>query len=302
MPFKKAKLPVYKHADLAVNPSLGQPTSIEGLSVGIGHPSPDTDLFKRHFRSDFISILLITKGEVTIGANLEKYCVGENGVFISAAHVVKQLIKTKKDSRFNVISFTADFLGKIGMPKNAPEVLDYISSQFNPHWELDKKDASLLSGLMQALEKRCEEYQTHLFGKELLFHTFNILLFEMSALSKKYSRRSNNRLSLKENLVMNFVTLVQQQFSRVRGVQAYAKQLNVTAKYLTETVKEISGKNAGEIIDDFVVLEAKLMLDNPALSIGEIADTLSFSNQSFFGKYFKRLTGLSPKEYRHTLQ
>ncbi|NJO25503.1 MAG: AraC family transcriptional regulator [Bacteroidia bacterium] len=48
------------------------------------------------------------------------------------------------------------------------------------------------------------------------------------------------------------------------------------------------------------MLEAKLLLDNPALSIAEIADELNFSDQSFFGKYFKRLAGMSPKEYRQT--
>jgi AraC family transcriptional regulator, transcriptional activator of pobA len=65
-------------------------------------------------------------------------------------------------------------------------------------------------------------------------------------------------------------------------------------------VKEITGKTAGEIINDFVLLEAKMLLDNPSLSIAEIADELQFSDQSFFGKYFKRLTGMSPKEYRQS--
>jgi AraC-like DNA-binding protein len=85
-----------------------------------------------------------------------------------------------------------------------------------------------------------------------------------------------------------------------RNVNTYAEQLSITPKYLTETVKEITGKTAGEIIDDFVLLEAKLLLDNPALSIAEIADELHFSDQSFFGKYFKRHAGVSPKEYRHS--
>lgn len=88
------------------------------------------------------------------------------------------------------------------------------------------------------------------------------------------------------------------QFRSQRNVTAYADQLTLTSKYLTETVKEITRKTAGEIIDDFVILEAKLLLDNPALSISEIADELHFSDQSFFGKYFKRHTGFSPKEYR----
>lgn len=302
MPPKKNQLPTFKHAELAADPGLNIPASIEGLSVNVNIPPPENDFFKKHFRSDFITILHVIKGEVRLGANLQEYNVSKNGIFISPPHVVKHLISVQKDSLINSISFTADFFGKIGIPKNVPEMLDYMGRQFNPHWELDTKDATLLVEIMHALKGRCEQYETHLFGKELLYHTFNILLLEMAALSKKYSKRLTTRVSLKENLVLNFVNLVQKQFIQTRGVKNYARQLNVTPKYLTETVKEISGKNAGEIIDDFVVLEARLMLDNPALSIGEIADRLNFSNQSFFGKYFKRLTGLSPKEYRQSLQ
>ena len=97
---------------------------------------------------------------------------------------------------------------------------------------------------------------------------------------------------------MKFVNLVQQQFIKRRDLQSYSTQLHVTSKYLTETVKEVAGKTAGQIIDDFVVQEAKLMLDNPRLSIGEIADLLHFSDQSHFGKFFKRNAGISPKLYR----
>ena len=70
------------------------------------------------------------------------------------------------------------------------------------------------------------------------------------------------------------------------------------SKHLSTVVKEISGKTAGEWIDSLVVLEAKALLKSSELSIQEIADELHFANQSFFGKYFKHHTGMSPKEYR----
>jgi AraC-like DNA-binding protein len=81
-------------------------------------------------------------------------------------------------------------------------------------------------------------------------------------------------------------------------VRFYGEALNVTPKYLTETVKEINGKSAGAVIDDFVILEAKLLLEKPENTIAQVADLLNFSDQSFFGKYFKRITGISPKEFK----
>ncbi len=60
-------------------------------------------------------------------------------------------------------------------------------------------------------------------------------------------------------------------------------------------VKEVSGKTVGEWIDELVILEAKALLNSSSMNIQEIADRLNFANQSFFGKYFKHYTGMSPK-------
>jgi AraC-like DNA-binding protein len=150
------------------------------------------------------------------------------------------------------------------------------------------------------LSKRIEKYETHPYGKEILIKGFHIFLYEIAALGQKYSEMTRLNFSRQESLVMKFSNLVHQQFRELRTVKKYADQLNVSAKYLTEVVKEYSGKNAGEIINDLVILEAKFLLRKSELSIGEIADILNFSDQSFFGKYFKRQTGLSPKAFRET--
>lgn len=109
----------------------------------------------------------------------------------------------------------------------------------------------------------------------------------------------NPAISRKENLVRDFTELVQKHFVDDRKVKNYANKLNITPKYLSETVREISGKTAGDIIDLYVIQEAVLLLNNSKLSISEISDRLNFSNQSFFGKFFKRHTGLSPKKQRN---
>lgn len=211
------------------------------------------------------------------------------------------MVDIQPGTLFSVINFTADFFSKIGLPQNKQHLLEYFTSQFSPVWQLQKKDAATVLSLAEQLKQRTETWAIHPFGPELLQHTFYLFLFEMAGLSKIYAQQTNKQLSRKENLLIQFVNLVQQQFKTQRSVQEYAKQLNITPKYLTETVKEISGKNAGDIIDEHVLLEAKLYLDNPQYSIAQIADELNFSDQSIFGKFFKRLTGLSPKEYRQSM-
>ena len=83
-----------------------------------------------------------------------------------------------------------------------------------------------------------------------------------------------------------------------RSVGFYAGQLNLTPKYLTTIIRKTSGRTAVQWIDDYVVLEAKNLLKYSTMSIQEISYYLNFPNQSFFGKYFKNHTGMTPTAYR----
>ena len=92
--------------------------------------------------------------------------------------------------------------------------------------------------------------------------------------------------------------LLSEAYIKELRVNYYAKELFLTPKHLSSVVKEVSGKTAGEWIDVFVIFEAKSLLKSSQKNIQEISDELNFANQSFFGKYFKHYTGMSPKEYR----
>lgn len=300
MPKRPIKTHFYKQAEFLSGPGFNANADVHGFSVRYNQPFYEHDLFKFHFRSDFLTVLLIIKGELTFSLNLEEYTAKKNSLVIVAPNAIKKVGVVSKDTIVSGVNFTIEFLTAIGMPKNAVELLDYFSSQFSPHWKLDNGDASYVQLFIKQLNNRVNTLNEHVYGKELLYHTFYIFLYEVYGMSKRYAVPILHHVTRKENLVKNFTQRVQKQFRSQRNVTTYAEQLHITPKYLTETVKEITGKTASEIIDDFVLLEAKLLLDNPALSIAEIADELQFSDQSFFGKYFKRHSGLSPKEYRNS--
>ena len=95
-----------------------------------------------------------------------------------------------------------------------------------------------------------------------------------------------------------FLELLGDHYKKARDIGFYADRLCITAKHLSEVVKEVSGKTALEVIEDYVLTECKALLLSTTMTIQEISDELNFPSQSVFGKYFKRLTGLSPKTYR----
>ena len=95
-----------------------------------------------------------------------------------------------------------------------------------------------------------------------------------------------------------FIHLVEGNYKRERRVGWYAEQLCITPKYLSETVKQVSRLTPNEWIDNYVILEIRVLLKNSTRSIKEIAMEMNFPNQSFLGKFFKERVGMSPSEYR----
>ena len=220
---------------------------------------------------------------------------------MSSPNAVKQLVGFEPGTRVSRIRYTTDFLSEANRANHLFNTLEFLYSQSPALWNLNQNDADLISNLIELLYSRIIKVENHSFGPELLDHTFCIFIYELAELSKKYIVPQKIHISHKEDLVMCFINLVQENFRLQRNVSFYANQLNVTSKYISEAVGEITGKSPHEIISNFAIVEAKLFLDDPTLTISQIADSLNFSDQSFFGKYFKRNTGISPKDYRNRI-
>ncbi|NLN95135.1 MAG: AraC family transcriptional regulator [Bacteroidales bacterium] len=69
---------------------------------------------------------------------------------------------------------------------------------------------------------------------------------------------------------------------------------------MSQLIKQNTGKSVNEWIEDYVMLEAKALLKSTNMTIQQISDEMNFPSQSFFGKYFKRVKGISPREFKKT--
>lgn len=101
-------------------------------------------------------------------------------------------------------------------------------------------------------------------------------------------------------LVDRFLMLVQQSFKEERQIDFYATRLGVTPKHLSRMLKQSTGFTAAEWIKNYILLEAKVMLKSSTLTMGQISKQLNFPSQSFFAKFFKKATGMTPKQFRNS--
>ncbi len=112
------------------------------------------------------------------------------------------------------------------------------------------------------------------------------------------SNPASSRTDHKSMLVDAFKKLVNVNFRELKTTSDYAHELSITANYLNALVKESLGKPAGTVIRNRVILEAKRLLSHSDLSVRQISLELGFTDNSHFGKYFKKSTGLTPDTYR----
>ena len=140
-----------------------------------------------------------------------------------------------------------------------------------------------------------------LYRKEVVMGLMQGFFFELCNIFTNHAPANATTMknkSRKEYIFERFYESLVESYQSERSVKFYADQLCLTPKHLSGVVKEVSGKTVGEWIDELVILEAKALLNSSSMNIQEIADRLNFANQSFFGKYFKHYTGMSPKGYR----
>lgn len=146
--------------------------------------------------------------------------------------------------------------------------------------------------------------------KQILSETDNpyasqALLYQMLLFINRYGWKCyepfrNEAITLQGRMSNQFLALVQENFRKERFLDFYASKLEITPKHLSRTIKKQTGFTAVEWIERFVILESKVLLKSSNLNIQQIADELNFPSQSFFGKYFKKFTGMSPKEFRNS--
>jgi AraC-like DNA-binding protein len=248
-------------------------------------------------RVDHFVIILAIDGTVHIRLNLTDYRIEKNGLFIVVPDIIYE-IGTETERNFIGMGFIPEFLSDTGISKKHADAFTFFSSQSAPHFQLNNEEAAILQQLLLILYDKDHTEKEHPFKEEVIHHAFNLFMYELAAITKKYRGEPNFKMTRKEDILISFLKILPTHFKEERSVHFYASQLFITPKHLTKTVKELTHKTCGEWIDDMVIMEAKVLLNDFSLSVGNVAEHLHFSDQFFFSKFFKKHTGLTPTEFR----
>lgn len=139
--------------------------------------------------------------------------------------------------------------------------------------------------------------QTNPHLDKVLQHVLMAIFYSSDEIRYQLENESGGYTSA-DALSKEFMKLVKDNFRSERQLRFYSDKLCITPRYLSRVVKECTGSSAADWIERYVVLEARALLKSTNMTIQQISDELNFPSQTFFGKYFKRRVGMSPKAYR----
>ena len=146
----------------------------------------------------------------------------------------------------------------------------------------------------------------HRFAEEINYAYFYILLTDMAdMLWKRYGEGKPSRHSERQRsatIMKELTALLVENIMKENGVEIYAEKLCISKQYLSLIVKEKTRGTIGTIISALRAETAARRLRDPELTIQQIAEMMSFSDQSSFGKFFKKQTRMSPGQYRSNLR
>ena len=238
--------------------------------------------------------VLCLQGDLEASIDLTRYKVRPGSFITIQPGTILQIYRVEGDLEIYFMGFSSNFISQSNLNKMAVDM--HYAAKDTPIIELKEKPVELLEDYFSLLLKTYNTCKPAL-NKHILNHLLSGVFMGVSAMYKDKVESKTN-LSKAEQISKNFNHLVMQNYTTQRSVAWYAKKLGITPAHLSTIVKQTTDKTCFEIITSMVIMDAKAQLKSTDLSIHDIAYSLNFTNMSFFGKYFKRLTGMSPKEYK----
>ncbi len=242
--------------------------------------------------------LFIQRGEVVLKVNNKEITVSAHGLCVIPDKSKLELVRVDSDTKFICIRVTRmaheRSFKDLGLYNNKTVGNEAISKQL---CDVEFEAFMELYSNMGADLGRGNDNQSGVIARAYcnLFYILILNLFRIE--TKMKTNVENDNPSRQEFVFRNFIELLNEYSNTEREVQFYADKLNITSKYLSSVTNLYSGKSAGRWIAEYVVETAKKLMRENNCKVQDVSEILHFNSQSFFGRYFKRIAGISPKRY-----
>jgi AraC family transcriptional activator of pobA len=244
-------------------------------------------------RHDFYLLLYITHGSGNHTIDFKTYTVNPNMVFMMTPGQVHSW-QLSKDIRGYIIFFEQDFYQ---IQNSKTSLLDF--SFFHSHYAVPFSTAPVTTIESEILQEMDAIFwaSTPVDGAMLGAYLHVLLL----RLARKYNPTTQHEIPLQSHRIRKLEHLIESNFLQKRQPSDYADLMHVSTNYLNTLCKTQVGKTLSELIQERIILEAKRIFAYTDVSVSEVSHQLNFSDPSYFARFFKKRVGITPEEFKHSL-
>ena len=248
-----------------------------------------------HLKCGVYALVVRGGGHATI--NITQYSIKENDLLILEPGTFFLVDDFSEDSLVYYLIFSSSFLENNTFSAHMSLTTLQTTS---PILSFPPDIASVSKHMFETLME-ASNCQPSLLSRSKMLHIFNLLQTTYSELLQELTHADKRPMDRKNEIYDEYCRLVMNHYHEWHHVSQYAEAMRLTLPHLSSTIKQASNKNAGDLITEAILTDAKSQLKLTTLQIKEVALSLGFENVAFFNRFFKSHTGMTPKAYRLSL-
>ena len=257
---------------------------------------------------------LLSVTETVECSHLYIHCLGGSGSFMMGGkefHIFRDnIVMFPIGSKVRDLNLSGDFsavamtASRDFLLRNNPDPMwatkGYVYIMEYPVLQLTPESSQALADIIRRIGLELQR-SGRMFRSQIVGHLYQIFLYEIWDICYNEMKRRGHVSGTSSKMFADFLELARKNAAQHRDLPFYSGQMCVTAKYLSEVVKRCSGHPASYWINGYANQAISEMLKKPDLTIAEIAYEMKFFNPPHLCRFFKRTMGMTPTEYRNSL-
>lgn len=248
---------------------------------------------------DMVTVVICQKGEISVNIEGKLHHISANNVLILSPNTVVDSYLASDDIDITLLCFSLQPLEN-NLLLNRTMLQSRVFLKENPVLRITEEYSDEMT-LFHSIVTVIKGKENKKYHREVMESLLRCLVYIYLSIVEEEMKKMNEKdviADRQELLFTRFLGLLEQNNGKLRKINEIAELMNITPKYLSSSLKKVSGKNAQYWVHLTTTKAIIHQLKYTDKSIKEIAFGLGFPDLSFFGKFFKKQTGMSPKEYR----
>jgi AraC-like DNA-binding protein len=237
----------------------------------------------------------MVKGSARATVNITQYDFRENDLIYLAPNSFFLVHEFSEDAQLSYIIFSSSFLEKNAYSIRRPRL---VAADACLIVNVTAEQAKIITDFSQLIENAVN-CSPSMLNSERMVYVYNLVHIMFQDYFVANSDSVSKPIDRKTEIYHEYSELVMNHYHEWHHVSDYAEVLRITVPHLCSTIKQASGRTAGDLIVEAILTDAKAQLKLSIAPIKEIAGSLGFENVAFFNRFFKTHEGVTPKNYRN---